>query len=512
VHGDWADALAPAMQVELPDSRLADQARHCLVRAALTRVGAFPKYGVADRLYGGPEHDGFQDTFNVDVLSSLEWGLWEQAASYLDNYLDHFVRADGSLLYRGPQIGQYGRMLATIARYHELTGDAERLLRHRVKIEAIAALLLGLREEALGLPGGDPARGMLRGWCEADSCLEDDPGRYLVPYYSNSTQAVRGFAELGRAWRRIGADRGDAALTARGEALLAASAELAADVQRSLRDTAAPAGVPAVIAGVAEPFEVAVARDRHDPQFRAYRAYAEMCWSACLTGEQLAAIIAYRETHRDTVLGLPTAYPGTTGAAQQTAGFLSHGHAFALLQLDRVREYLLALYALSAHQYTRGGWTAPETRNLDPGQPSAPYCVPAQLAVPLLLRWLLVFEEPDADTLWLCRATPRDWLAPGRRIRVAGAPTRWGRIGFTVASSPDGREVDVALELDPRRLPECTALRLRLPAGRRIARVAGPGAAHVRVAADGETLRIRDVADTPLRLTITTRGPRTPPR
>jgi hypothetical protein len=509
LQAEWEHILADGMHIELPDRRLADQARHCLVRAALTRVGAFPKYGVADRLYGGPEHDGFPDTFNVDVLTALEWGLRDLAASYLDNYLDHFVRADGSLLYRGPETGQYGRMLATIARYYALTGDADRLLRHRAKIEAITALLLRLRAEASALGEDDPAHGMLRGWCEADSCLESDPGRYVLPYYSNSTQAVRGFADLGHAWRRIGADHDDEALAAHGEALIAASAELATDIQRSLERTGAAAGVPAVIAGVAEPFDVAVARDQHDPQFRAYRAYAEMCWSGCLTEPQLARIVRYRERHRDTVIGIPTAYPYTTEpdqryAPQQTGGFLSHGHGFALLQLDRVREYLLELYALSAHQYTRGTWTAPETRSLHPGQPAAPYCVPAQLSVPLLLRWLLIFEEPGEDTLWLCRAAPRDWFAPGRRVSVREAPTRWGPIGFAIESQADGERLDVALHVDPMRRPQCIALRLRLPAGRRITGAISQGAARVRSEPDGETLRIFEVSDTPLHLTIAT--------
>ena len=42
-------------------------------------------------------------------------GLVDVAGHYIDNYLGKFVRDDGSLLYRGPEIGQYGRMLRAIA-------------------------------------------------------------------------------------------------------------------------------------------------------------------------------------------------------------------------------------------------------------------------------------------------------------------------------------------------------------------------------------------------------------
>src|SRR5262249_25070828 len=156
-----------------------------------------------------------------------------------------------------------------------------------------------------------------------------------------------------------------------------------------------------------EPFDVATSRDVHDPQFRAYRAQMEMLFSGCLSRAQVETIVRYREARRDILLGVPAAYRFESG---EMAGFLSYGHAYGLLQYDFVREYLLELYSLSAHQYTRGTWTAPETRRIDPTQSTAPYCVPAQLCVPLLVRWMLAFEEPNSDTLWLCKAAPREWL------------------------------------------------------------------------------------------------------
>jgi hypothetical protein len=111
----WEADLAGSVRIEVPDSRLVNQARHSLVRAMITRIGSFPKYGVLDRNYGGAEHDGFQDTFNVDTTALLEWGLFDLARDRIDNYFAHFVRDDGSLLYRGPETGHYGRMLTVVA-------------------------------------------------------------------------------------------------------------------------------------------------------------------------------------------------------------------------------------------------------------------------------------------------------------------------------------------------------------------------------------------------------------
>jgi hypothetical protein len=169
----------------------------------LTRNGAFPKYGAVDRFYGGPEHDGFQDTFNTDVRAMTDWGLFGRAAAYIDNYLSCFVRDDGSIVYRGPETGQYGRMLANLAHYARCAGDDALLIRHRGRIDAITRLLLDLRTQARRLPADDPAHGLIRGWCEADSCLETDPGRYVLPYYSNS----RGRARPRRPERGMAADR-----------------------------------------------------------------------------------------------------------------------------------------------------------------------------------------------------------------------------------------------------------------------------------------------------------------
>ena len=61
-----------------------------------------------------------------------------------------------------------------------------------------------------------------------------------------------------------------------------------------------------------------------------------------------------------------------------------------------------------------GTWTSPESSNLaDRDEPSIAYSAAAVAAAPTYLKWMLLFEEPETRTLWLAKATPRDWLAPG---------------------------------------------------------------------------------------------------
>ena len=69
----WDQILRTSMQIDVPDKRLANMARLSLIRAIMTRIGDYPKYGVFDRDYGGSEHDGFPDTFTVETTAMLDW-------------------------------------------------------------------------------------------------------------------------------------------------------------------------------------------------------------------------------------------------------------------------------------------------------------------------------------------------------------------------------------------------------------------------------------------------------
>jgi len=463
----WQKLLAEGMKIDVPDDRVENMARFGLVREIMTRVGDFPKYGAVDKDYAGSEHDGFPDTFTVDTTAMLEWGLIDRAGRYIDNYFGKFVRDDGSILYRGPETGQYGRMLTVVAQFVNYGGDPAVLLRNRRRIDGVTKLLLHLREKATHLPKDNPAYGMIAGWSEADACLDPDPPRYMQPYFSNSTEAARGFRDLGEVWAKIGARRKNAELTAWGQSLVRESKELRSDIQTAISRSLLTEGSETIlpsIAGVKEPFHVVVPRDPTDPQFRSYRAYMEMMYSGVLSQEQVERIVRYRWKHHDTILGVPTAYGYKTGAM---ATFLSYGHGYGLIQHDENREALLTLYSVMAHGYTRGTWMAPETRPVFDDSPAAPYCTPAQLVVALMTKWMLVFEDPTSETVWLGKSIPRKWLEDGKTVSASGVPTRWGRVGFAIASHLGSGTIEVGIGL-PTQFGAETKVRLRVPDGRRL--------------------------------------------
>ena len=489
LNDGWKQMLQPSMKIDVPDERIANMARFSLVCDLMTRVKDYPHYGAFDKDYAGSEHDGFPDTFTVDTAAMLAWGLVDTAGRYIDNYFGKFVRDDGSILYRGPETGQYGRMLTLVAEYVDFGGDPAVLLNRRSRIDGVTNLLLTLREKAKTLPISDAAYGMIAGWSEADACLDPDPPRYMQPYFSNSTEAARGFRDLGRVWQKIGKQTGNTELITWGQRLFRESEELQKDIQTAIsRSVIQSEGKPLLpsIAGVKEPFHIVVPRDETDPQFRSYRAYMEMLYSGSLTKEQAKMVIDYRNNHHDVILGVPTAYGYKT---TELAGFLSYGHGYGLIQHDMIREALLMMYGVMAHQYTRGTWTAPETRNVLIDRPAAPYCTPAQLVVALMTRWLLVFEDPQSETLWLGKAVPRKWLEDGKTTAVSEAPTRWGRVGFSITSHLKENTIIAKVEL-PSSFPAVTNLRLRTPGEAKLKSVSLNGKTWTQFSVADETITI----------------------
>ena len=66
---------------------------------------------------------------------------------------------------------------------------------------------------------------------------------------------------------------------------------------------------------------------------------------------------------------------------------------------------------------------------------------------------MLAFEDPQSDTLWLAKGTPRSWLEEGKKI--------------TVTSQVSQGKVEGQIVL-PASFAGTVKLRLRLPEGRRI--------------------------------------------
>jgi hypothetical protein len=451
VHTEWRRSFNPSMKVDVPDKRISDFCLHSLVREMITRVGDHPKYGYPPLggidVFGGYGYsnvDTFQDTFNSSVTAFLEWGAFDVAGRYIDNYFSNFVRDDGSIDTRGPEIGQYGRMLTVFAKHYSYTRDDRLIRKHQKKLEAIIKLFDTLRDESKKVPPEDASYGIIRGWSEHDSGLKVNPYQYMLPHFSNNAEASRGFHDLGQAWIELGKRTSDAALSKTGARLVQEAEAMKKDLFTSMAKSVDRKQNP--------PYMPAVVGDT--PTWGKGRVYSELLHSGVLSEEYVRIIKEYAAANAGRTLGLP-------GGGMRLGGFLNSGHAYGILQNDWVREYILFYYAQMAHVYSRGAWTAVEGGRID-GTVSGPYATPSQVSIPIMTKWMLAFEEPFEETLWLAKSTPRAWLEQGQKISVSGTPTRFGTVAYEMQSAIQQGKVSAVIEL-PDGYSATTKVRFRTP-------------------------------------------------
>lgn len=332
---------------------------------------------------------------------------------------------------RGPETAQFGLTLFLVARYYRLTGDRTLLIKHREKIEATAALLAELQDEALKLPTTDRGYGLVHGWCESDSCLNADPSIWDKPYFANSAFTVRGWRDIASAWRKLRFAGGEALAAdwmRRSELL---QATLTKSIEANTRRDMKPAYI-GPLPGVKLTFRESLEQEHPSEQGWSHRCYAELLQPDVLPAEQANTVIDCMRAYGATTVGVVANVGRANPNGRAILGFISYGYAAALLRLNRIEEYILFLYAHRYHDHSRGSWTAGEVSGIGGG--GAIFCIPAQQTIPLLVRWMLVFEDSDEERLHCGRAIPRDWVATGKPIGITGAPTRWGRVDYRLES------------------------------------------------------------------------------
>lgn len=465
-HDRWQAELADAAKVALPAPGWSDMARFAFARELVVRPdGSYPKYGAVDRDYYGNEYDGFQDTFTSSLYANLEWGRFDQAAAVLDGYFSDFVQDDGMINMRGAETGQFGLTLSLLARYLHYTGDRSLLRKHRGKIEATAQILLELHDESLRLPKTAPGHGLIHGWNESDACLFPDPSLWWKPYYANSALASRGLHDIAAVWPQLGGQDAQASLWRHRATML--REQTVETLRANVRHDLTPPYV-GPLPGVKLTFREALASEHPSEQQWPHRAYAELLQADVLPQELAHLVIDCMRGHGATSLGVVANIAPVSAKGRDILGFISYGYAQQLLRLDRIDEYLLFLYAHRHHDHTPGSWTAGEVSDITGGMPL--FCMPAQMTIPLLLRWALVFEDSAGETLFLGRAVPRAWLASGT-VGIDRAPTRWGRTGFQLMARSSRSQLEGWVSLPEHAAPEAIWLSLRVPTGKRLGSV-----------------------------------------
>lgn len=460
--GYWQAELKDQAALQIPDAALSDMVTHAFAKELMTRPGGvYPKYGVVDRDYFGPEYDGFQDTFTSSLYANLEWGRFDQAKAVLVNYFDEFVFDDGQINMRGPEVAQFGLTLSLLARYLRYTGDAATLKRFVGKIENTAAILTELHDVALQKPAADAGFGLLDGWSESDACLHPDPSVWWKPYWNNSAFTIRGWRDIAAVWAVIAPDKAGLAgdWTRRADTL---QTQLVKSLRANVRSELKPPYV-AILPGTKLTHREAMVEARKtkksSEQGWAHRVYAELLHADVIPNDLAHTVINAVRGHGGTAIGVLANFGPANEKSRDQLGFISYGYAQQLLRSERIEEYLLFLHSHRYHSHTPGTWVAGEVTGITGGLPL--FCIPAQLTIPKLVRWAMVFESSDEDTLWLGRAVARDWVASEQPVAITAAPTRWGPVDFRLQRQ--GLTLNGEVRLAGSILPKEVRLRLRVP-------------------------------------------------
>jgi hypothetical protein len=363
--------------------------------------------------------------------------------------------------------------LSFIARYYNYARDKDPLLKLRGKIEATAALLVELHDQALALPESDRGHGLIHGWCESDSCLAPDPSVWDKPYFANSAFAIRGWRDIARVWRTLNLAGADTVADDWARRSNQLQAQLVKSIDANIRRDMKPPYI-GPLPGTKLTFRDSLQSERPSEQQWTHRCYAELLQADVLPPAQAETIIDCMRAYGATTVGVVANVERAHPTGRDILGFISYGYAQMLLRLDRIEEYILFLYAHRYHDHSRGSWTAGEVSGITGDD--AIFCIPAQQTIPLLVRWMLVLEDSEEDRLYFGRGIPRAWIASGKPIAIKGAPTRWGRVADRLVTS--GNELISSIALPEHgEAPKEVQASFRVPEGKTLIGITANGRA-----------------------------------
>ena len=110
-----------------------------------------------------------------------------------------------------------------------------------------------------------------------------------------------------------------------------------------------------------------------------------------------------------------------------------------------------------------------------------------------MLRLMLIAETDGKngvpEKLHLAYSTPRAWLEQGKQIKVADAPTPFGKLGYIIDSDIYNRRMNVTVTMPAQAdtIPE-VSIRLRIPGKKKIKSVRINGTVHNAFNAEQETI------------------------
>ncbi len=330
-----------------------------------TFQGDHPKYGVGS--YQADQHDGFPPTIIAAVDALSAWGMNERAARLFHYWLSHFVREDGTIIYYGPSISEYGQLLHTAALLEERAGPAGWWDDGHKALDRIAEYLLrsaGRRPEGrwldLGLAGGGHPQGRRQVFPQQWLGRERPApvGGFVRTAEVHADHFDRHHTKSQRRSRRGYSSRHPENMARGPEGLVAPA-----------RDPRHARSRPCLTANT-------------EASYTNYRYWPELLSSGLLPPALANRVVEAR-------LSAGGQFCGMTRFENHLDDWPLADYLYALWSLGRKSDFLLSLYGHVAYHQAEGHLTAYEQVSFPPGKQVADYCLPCQLVAARAARLLV---------------------------------------------------------------------------------------------------------------------------
>jgi hypothetical protein len=464
VHADAPTYdTARATVVTFWESRLASGATFSVPEPAVQEA----ELGVLTQLvsYGwrysvGNPYEELSYAESLDAAEvAVEYGYPSVAKSIIELALNR-IRVDPTAFraFRG------GHILTTAAMYVRATRD-------RAFLQAQTPALAGIVDS---IAARQRTTGKQKGQLIPEA-LSTDLESHAIDSVPGQLEAIQGLRAIARVW-----------IAAEDDAHAERAAELASSIEAAVRPALARVTkhlhdgtlfVPDQLNGQKAFGRLTASRDGSYWNLMMPYAFSSG-WFAPHTSAS-RGVLRYLLQHGSRLLGVTRTYAGTVYGEQGGAGIApvyGLGMARFLADNDQPDQLDLSLYGMLATGMTQGTFVSGEAVSLSPVDGSydrAMFMPPnsgANASYLGALRELLIHERRGPlgapAGLDLAFSTPRAWLADGKTIEVADAPTSFGKVSYSIARH--GASVVAHLVLPPTR---DVRLRLRLPAGEQLSRV-----------------------------------------
>jgi hypothetical protein len=448
IWNHWSTLYETSMPVEIPDPWLLDAARAGITLSRCSYRGLEPTYQIGEGAYTKiPErsHALFPVAHYEFIWAQQLWNLNKDADVYAQFYLDKYILPNGDFLYNTQDQVEAplntGIFLMNSARSFDYTRDAGALAKRLPVLERMIAYVLERYEYSKRtFAPNDRRYGLIYGSPEADlgDPNNDFPKSHPL-YYQNSACIWRGLNEHARCLKLAGQQTRDDALLASATRYDAVAKEVRANIQASLAATLALRDPEMKAAGISPftPDDI----HRRPNQLSSYENHRFMQdWFLADWGDP--SLDTGHLRHRE-IAGLQICGLHTDGAWARTSNFMDHGSLAVKIRQEDYRPFLLNLYALVCYAADSGNRYAPEDALIpgsfpgEGGRYGWASVINSTLQPAMGLRWLLCYEESDADVCHLQKAAPKHWFARSNKISVKRCPTRFGNISWETRALSD---------------------------------------------------------------------------